>query len=346
MNDIHASSIRRKSEFDFIPFSDPIWEKTGHWDETWNCIIGSGEDVSIRWSGHAMEVIALVIRHPWSGIVKLTNDAEKREFIDLYSWAHHQVPIILGAFHEEKNFNAKLELVDTNPIAKDKQLVFLGGFIKTNYSGNKKDFNKIQHEQVQTWLANIQASGRDINEINKQRQAAYLQRWNETSPYMLDGSNVLDIGCGNFWPGLFEYLEGKKINYTGLDIDPNVIKWNSEKSFNANKNNFRFVHGTNDKLEFNNGEFDFVFSSHSLEHSNNLGDTFESIFRITKHGSFIFFAVPLNVDIADEHIWIMSSEHWINLVESNGFLVRNIHIGNIYPEQEYDLVIVAQKPQI
>jgi SAM-dependent methyltransferase len=344
VSDVRIAGPRRKSDFAFVHFSDPRWSKTGHWGQSQDCIIGSGRGASITWNGEAIEVIALVIKHPWSGIVEVSSSLGRDERIDLHSWVHHQVPITLCALDHQEHLTAKLEIVGRNSVSKSEQLVFMGAFVRTNEPPAQKEFTEVQHAQVQTWVANIEASGRTLADVTVQRQAAYLQRWAEASPYMPNGSKLLDIGCGHFWPGLFEYIEARNIDYTGLDIDPDVTEWNTWKAKEWKKDEFSFIHGSNDNLPFEDSSFDFVFSSHSIEHSRDLTATFRDLLKVMRPGAFFLFAVPLNVDTADEHMWIITQEEWIAHTENSGFLVRNVHIGNVYPEIEYDLVIVAQKP--
>jgi len=72
---------------------------------------------------------------------------------------------------------------------------------------------------------------------------------------ILDGSSVLDVGCG--FGDLFNFLRnlGINVNYTGIDINPDIIKLAREKN-----PELRFEVLDFDKEEID-GKFDWVVSS-------------------------------------------------------------------------------------
>jgi ubiquinone/menaquinone biosynthesis C-methylase UbiE len=48
------------------------------------------------------------------------------------------------------------------------------------------------------------------------------------------------------------------------------------------------------KLEFDDATFNFVFSSHSLEHSPEPGTVIKEIYRVAKNGAYVLIEVPVN----------------------------------------------------
>ena len=340
-----APGFRRKADFRFLGVDDPCWSLTGNWTRSGELLIGRGLKTSLTWKGVAQEVVAIVESHSFSGCVNITC-GRHTEMRDLYHWASHRLPIQLFCHSSDYPSEASIEITGSNPLAHADQLVLHGAFVrgdaKAYAPAPSTVFLETQTAQVDRWMEDIVKSGRDPALVTAARFRAYLNRWQEATPYFSDSSVILDIGCGNFWPGLFEFHTRRNSDYYGLDIDQRVIDANIIKSQNE-PGRFTFVKASNDRLPFSSDMFDFIFSSHSIEHSSDLVSTFSELRRVMRPDAYLFFAVPLNVDRADEHIWIIEPGQWIELTTSAGFAVRNCHIGNTYPESEYDLVVVAQR---
>lgn len=334
--------IYRKRDYDFVAYNDARFQYSGHWqerpDQTLN--LGFGRGSSIQWNGPGRDVLFLVMRHPWSGTISVDKDPCRTE--NLYSICTYTDAILANS----------LTIVGKPVMSQGEELIIYGAFVpRTSLNDSQSEmssfdeegFRSVQTDQVDRWIRNIIETGQNIEEITLKRRDAYLMRWRETEPYVNQGAKVLDIGCGNFLPGMLEYFAQANFNYTGLDIDERVIDGNIAKT--QGRPNFSFLRASNEKLPCLDDEFDFVFSSHSLEHSSDLESSFNEIMRVLKPGGWLFFAVPLDVDNAPEHLWIISPEIWKRLPSVAGFSLRNIHIGDIYPEIGYDMVVVAQKPK-
>ena len=338
--------VRPKHEFEVFGLDDPRLQFVGHWTRSEDAFIGEGVGASVTWMGQAQEVLLFVDKHSYSGEVSVISSHGARH-VDLYSWAHHRSVVPLFRSDISTSSSARVTVTGKNPVSKAAQLVVRGTFVRWDDSKRAKiadpELVTLQTGQIDTWTRNVVKSGRTLEVVATERRRAYLRRWIELDPYLEPKSRLLDIGCGHFWPGLFDHLAARQIEYTGLAIDPRVIEQNISLSKSEGRDRFQFVCAVNDKLLFPSRHFDVVFSSHSIEHSCNLAATFGEVRRILRQGGIFFFAVPLNVDIAAEHMWIINSDQWIELTQAAGFRVRNTHIGDVYPEAEYDFVVIAER---
>ena len=103
-----------------------------------------------------------------------------------------------------------------------------------------------------------------------------------------DYSNVLDVGCGT---GMF--ADFFKVDYTGIDINPDYIK------SVGNKSRGTFLVGDATSLPFSNIKFDLVFTLGVLHHlnKNERQKMFDEMWRVCKHKGHILIVdglVPSN----------------------------------------------------
>jgi SAM-dependent methyltransferase len=209
----------------------------------------------------------------------------------------------------------------------------------------RQEFGRRQAEMTANWYEGVKRREGDVDAYIAKRQKAYLDRWKEAGRFIPYGAKVLDVGAGNLYPALFEYFNSKRMNYYAVDVDESVVNSSRVLGAQFGFDEKRFALGFNDQLSFPSEEFDAIFSSHCIEHSFNLSRTFSEANRILKMGGHLLMAVPLGWETNPEHPYFLGPDHWIALVEDNGFEVRVAQIGREYPESGYDYFIAGKKIQ-
>jgi len=129
---------------------------------------------------------------------------------------------------------------------------------------------------------------------------------------IMDGDKVLDIGGGS-----------KPFKLATHVLDSSLKEYDLQR-YNANVKLFEgqvLIEGTTDRLaEFNDNEFDFIYSSHTLEHIEDLPRVIPEISRIGARGFvavpqclYDFWAVPLS----SGHKWFCDYDY-----ENDVFLIK------------------------
>lgn len=124
---------------------------------------------------------------------------------------------------------------------------------------------------------------------------SYGSRWgdqmensiNEIFEHANKNENVLDVGCGE-GRGLvaLNNLGFSKRNLIGIDIAPEKIKAARDRGFLVLDEDFHVLKQIPDNY------FEYVYSSHTLEHAYNLELAFKSLLRVCKNT--FYFIVPCN----------------------------------------------------
>ncbi|HLD14960.1 MAG TPA: class I SAM-dependent methyltransferase [Candidatus Nanoarchaeia archaeon] len=118
---------------------------------------------------------------------------------------------------------------------------------------------------------------------------------------------VLDYGCGSAL--FYTYLRKKfpKMNYTGVDLSPDMLKVAKSK-FKKEK----FVEGNAEKLPFENNSFDFVIGRGILHHLHNSDNGVKEVSRVLKKGGLFLVSETHSNIFADilRKIAKKSTEHF------------------------------------
>jgi ubiquinone/menaquinone biosynthesis C-methylase UbiE len=97
---------------------------------------------------------------------------------------------------------------------------------------------------------------------------------------------VLDVGCGGS-PEFYGIQKFKKLQYTGLDITPEIVDFNLARGINC-------VVGSANDIPFEDSSFDVVHSRHVIEHMEDHKKPIEEMIRVAEYLVLIsFFIEPL-----------------------------------------------------
>jgi ubiquinone/menaquinone biosynthesis C-methylase UbiE len=201
--------------------------------------------------------------------------------------------------------------------------------------------NRVNDAQKAVFDAMVTASGGALSE---QRRTAYLQRWSEALVHIGQGARVLDIGGG--WPVERVWdriIRDHGIDYHLLDIDAGIIADAQTRLPRYGLPPNQATTGMNTVVPYADATFDVVFSSHCLEHSSDLPQTFAEIHRALKPGGTLIYAVPFGFDDSDEHMICLDADEWIAATELAGFDVVTYHLDATYVMAGWDLMVVARR---
>jgi SAM-dependent methyltransferase len=103
--------------------------------------------------------------------------------------------------------------------------------------------------------------------------------------------SILDIGAGNGFASKVFAENGKDVTATGLSIDT-YGRSNFVTTVSLHENVF-----IEDMHIFSDSQFDAVWCSHVLEHTQNPGRALNEIHRVLKDGGYLFIVVPEYTDL-------------------------------------------------
>ena len=214
--------------------------------------------------------------------------------------------------------------------------------IITSVAPSRAEFADRQAAMTRQWAKNAHDHG-DAEALFAQRRAAYLARWTEALRFVPDGSRLLDIGGGNGFAELFRLLSSRRIDYHYLDVDPAAVEASRNIARTCGLDSAQFGHGFNDQLPHPDASFDFVFSSHCLEHSFDLTATFNEVHRVLRPGGSLLMAVPFGWELGLEHPYFFGPNEWLVLLQEAGFEIRTAQIGKEYPQHGHDYFVCARR---
>ena len=103
--------------------------------------------------------------------------------------------------------------------------------------------------------------------------------------YFKKFNNILDVGCGGS-PEFYGINKFKNIEYTGLDITPEIVDFNIKKGINC-------VLGSANNIPFGDSTFDVVHARHLIEHMEDFKKPLDEMIRVAKHLVLISFFIDL-----------------------------------------------------
>lgn len=334
----------RKECHRFVPPGDPRFRFEGTWRPGDAGVMIAQDPASrVAWTGPVAGAVPVLARHPFSGVVRFEAPGHAA-FAD----NHASFPSLRAFPLAPTLTTGPLEIaaVGRNPLAQGQEIVLAGIWLPMEAApaagADPAAYAALQTRMVDDWLEDIRRSGRDVEEVSRARERAYLGRWAEVLPYAPPGTRVLDLGGGFAFPALFAFWHRHGIDYTGIDIDHRVVDANRAKAAEHGLPPERFLQGINTRLDLPDGSQDLVFSSHCLEHTDDLPRSFAEIRRVLRPDGHLVFAVPAGVDTSPEHTYFFSHPDWVAFAEAQGFAVMNQHIGRTYPESGFDLLVVAR----
>jgi len=124
-----------------------------------------------------------------------------------------------------------------------------------------------------------ESRGGNINTILIERDIQHYQTLKKILPNIFSKSalKILNIGAGHGGISHLFHASGHNI----INIEPDNIQKYYEKNWN-----------TYSSIDYCNGIFDFIYSSHSLEHVYDIDIFLKKIKKISNNGTHFFFEVP------------------------------------------------------
>lgn len=140
------------------------------------------------------------------------------------------------------------------------------------------------------------------------------------------GNQVLDLGCGIGWATRILAQTSAGVQAIGIDASPAMIKKAEELS--SLRIRARYEVGTFDKLDFNDGKFDHVFSVEAIYYAPDLGQALAEVHRVLKSGGHLnllldYYSERPGVATWPEHVGLdlhaLSESEWKGALEEAGF---------------------------
>ena len=163
-------------------------------------------------------------------------------------------------------------------------------------------------------LKEIPIKNHDFTESNEVRFHRIVEEL-ENKPA---ANNILDYGCGHGWSTIYLHNKLPGRTWTGVDIDPNAVKWcNKFAKFHAkDPKALDFVVGDDGTVANSNahGPYNGLIVSEVLEHTTDPYSTMENVEKAVSKGSLVIVTVPYgpseygtpNWETFRNHLWEFS----------------------------------------
>jgi len=161
---------------------------------------------------------------------------------------------------------------------------------------------------------------KDYNEMDCNHY--WLKRLNPILNYVKQG-RLLELGCAY---GFFLKRAKKFFDVIGLDVSEYALE---QTRYHVPKCHLE-AYDLNNKLPFDEGEFDVIAAFDTLEHVKNIDLCIGEISRVLKHKGYFAFQVPVRniitkllgfFDMDETHVSIMAEEKLVRLLQLNGLSI-------------------------
>ena len=147
--------------------------------------------------------------------------------------------------------------------------------------------------------------------------------WGDVTRWFDDADKVLDIGCGTGW--LADHIG----NYTGIDRDPAAVEEGNRRGRNLIQTDL-----DEERLPFEDGEFDGAILKDVLEHLQDPAHLVAETRRILRDGGRVFASAPDNQRwVWDDytHVRPFSLKAFRRLFEDHGFELERSGLESVMP---------------
>lgn len=127
------------------------------------------------------------------------------------------------------------------------------------------------------------------------RRHSHAMQWQAFLDLVPAGATVLDAGCG---PGALSIMLAEKgCHVTGVDIsEPNIVEAKKYAESKGVMDRVTFLTGDIEQMHFEDQSFDYVVSSHVLEHVPDFAKGASELSRLAKHR--VIIAIPTCLSLA------------------------------------------------
>ena len=139
--------------------------------------------------------------------------------------------------------------------------------------------------------------------IEKDKKFSWMENYflSNLNPDLLKNKTLLDLGSftGGRLSAWYENYELKKVY--GIDINP-IFKIAADEFASEKKINAEFKTGVGEKLPYDNNSFDFIVSTDTFEHVQNLENTMNECFRVLKPDGMLLAVFPQFLQPFESHL--------------------------------------------
>ena len=139
--------------------------------------------------------------------------------------------------------------------------------------------------------------------IEKDKKFSWMENYflSNLNPDLLKNKTLLDLGSftGGRLSAWYENYELKKVY--GIDINP-IFKIAADEFASEKKINAEFKTGVGENLPYDNNSFDFIVSTDTFEHVQNLENTMNECFRVLKPDGMLLAVFPQFLQPFESHL--------------------------------------------